>query len=92
MSDPIHSLYRVVRVDGGWRVRAANGAFATGTVSTVEEATAQAKSLAEGHGWARIAVHAEDGHVVRQFVWSRERRERAFAGQNARNGARPSWA
>jgi hypothetical protein len=88
----VHRLYRVVFVpeSSGWRVRAANGAFASGTHASREETIAFAKELAEGHGWARIIVHGLDGTVEREFVYGSDRREHAVKGRNVQV-VRPSW-
>ena len=91
MSD-VHRLYRVVFLheSDGWRVRAANGAFASATYSNKDEAEAYAKTLAEGHGWARIVVHAADGTVDRDFVYGGDRREHVVRGREFQV-MRPSW-
>ena len=88
----MHRLYRVVflREHNGWRVRAANGAFASPTYSTKEHAVQYAKELAEGHGWARLVVHAEDGTVERDFVYGSDRREHVVRGKDFQV-VRPSW-
>ena len=88
----VHRLYRVVYLheNHGYRVRAANGAFASATYATRDEAVAYAKGLAEGHGWARIVVHNEDGSVERDFVFGRDRRERNVRGREMQV-IRPSW-
>ena len=88
----VHRLYRVVFIheNRGYRVRAANGAFASTTYPTRDEAVAYAKGLAEGHGWARIVVHAMDGTIDRDFVFGQDRRERVVRGQELRV-VRPSW-
>lgn len=88
----VHRLYRVVFIheNRGWRVRAASGAFASGTYATRDEAVAYAKTLAEGHGWARIVVHREDGIVARDFVFGSDRREHVIRERDV--FSRPSWA
>lgn len=89
----VHRLYRVVYLheNRGYRVRAANGAFASASYPSREDAVAYAKTLAEGHGWARIVVHNEDGTVDRDFVFGRDRRERSIRGHELQV-IRPSWA
>lgn len=88
----VHRLYRVVYIheSRGYRVRAANGSFASGTYATRDQALAYAKALAEGHGWARIVVHADDGTVARDFVFGHDRREKLVRGQELQI-VRPSW-
>jgi hypothetical protein len=88
----VHRLYRVVFIheNRGFRVRAANGAFASATYATRDEAVAYAKGLAEGHGWARIVVHREDGTVQRDFIYGTDRRERNVRGREMQV-VRPSW-
>lgn len=88
----VHRLYRVVYIheNRGYRVRAANGAFASATYATRDEAISYAKGLAEGHGWARIVVHNAEGTVERDFVFGHDRRERVIRGQELRV-VRPSW-
>ena len=88
----VHRLYRVVFLheNDGWRVRAANGAFASATYSKNDEAVAYAKALAEGHGWSRIVVHAPDGTVERDFVYGSDRREHVVRGREFQV-MRPSW-
>jgi hypothetical protein len=95
----VHRLYRVVYIheNRGWRIRAANGAFASATYASQDEAVAYAKGLAEGHGWARIVVHREDGTVTRDFVFGSDRREHYVRGRELRVMRpdaleRPSWA
>jgi hypothetical protein len=92
--ESVHSLYRVVFVpeSSGWRVRAANGAFASGTHASREETVAYAKMLAEGHGWARIVIHKLDGMIEQDYVWGSDRREHAVKGRDLRQVERPSWA
>lgn len=89
----VHRLYRVVFVPelSGWRVRAANGAFASGTHASRSETIEYAKMLAEGHGWARVVIHNLDGTVERDFVWGQDRREHAVRGRDLRQVERPSW-
>lgn len=89
----VHRLYRVVRVPetGAWRVRAANGAFASPSHATRDAAEAYAKGLAQGHGWARIILHAEDGSIEREFVFGRDRREHDVPGRGAAAVFRPSY-
>jgi hypothetical protein len=91
MSDPIHDLYRVVAEPdlGGFRVRAGNGAAASALFDTHEAAVLAAKRLAEGHGWARIVVHAVDGSVEREFLYGRDHRERPVSGRAPFRASRP---
>jgi hypothetical protein len=91
--DSVHRLYRVVFVpeSAGWRVRAANGAFASGTHASRDETIAYAKMLAEGHGWSRVVIHALDGTIERDFVWGADRREHLVKGRDLRKVERPSW-
>lgn len=88
----VHRLYRVVYLheNRGYRVRAANGAFASATYATLDEAVSYAKGLAEGHGWARIVVHNPEGIVERDFVFGHDRREHVLRGQELQV-VRPSW-
>ncbi len=91
--EDIHRLYRVVYVPetNGWRVRAANGAFASATHESRDETIDYAKMLAAGHGWARLIVHNLDGTVEHDFVWGEDLREHPAPGGEVREVQRPSW-